>query len=497
MDEKLIDSYVRLFIERQVRQVHLSGDRTSAWGSEDHVADLELRVADAAYWRDKHPKGSEKRGHYRNIYNSLKRELQSAKKKRQLQESGLIAEGGLVGHLMHLYDNRELTFGEIKMILRKAATGRLEKVSEKMDGMNLVFSYDVSADQVKVSRGSDIRGGGLDAAALAAKFAGRGSVEEAFNSAFKVLQGAIGSLPEKVKIRVFGPTANRWYSMEVIYTKNPNVINYDSNNIVFHGWPVFKRSDEGDVQMTEDDAGGVDILTQFVDKMQNAVSTSGWRVRGPSIVRMKKLSDGSTYTDTISAIEEAMSEVGAFDNSTMGDFLRLHLERDIESLGLPEDIQNEVIGRVLELEWAKTVVDIKKMANKTDHKSISEFVKNSPALLKSYVRPIELAINDFAVELLKGLSSTLIDDTDKEVLRLRGEVQNAIAAIESSGDEGSMSTLAAQMSKLKDVSNITSPMEGVVFVYKGNAYKFTGSFAAANQILGIFKYGRGSSKGKK
>ena len=104
--------------------------------------------------------------------------------------------------------------------------------------------------------------------------------------------------------------------------------------------------------------------------------------------------------------------------------------------------------------------------------------------------PIELAINDFAVELLKGLNSTLIDDSGREVARLRGEVQTAINAIETSGNEGAMSILKQQMEKLKDVSNITSPMEGVVFIYKGNAYKFTGSFAAANQILGLFKYGR-------
>jgi hypothetical protein len=47
--------------------------------------------------------------------------------------------------------------------------------------------------------------------------------------------------------------------------------------------------------------------------------------------------------------------------------------------------------------------------------------------------------------------------------------------------------LAEKIAKFKkNVENITSPMEGVVFIYKGNAYKFTGSFAAANQILGLF-----------
>ena len=108
--ESLLE-YVRLLVEKQIRQVNLSGNRTSDWGSDDHISDLETRLIDAVYWRDKHPKGSEKRSLYRNICNSLKRELQSAKKKKQK-----LQEGGLVKHLMHLSDNRALTFGEIKNI---------------------------------------------------------------------------------------------------------------------------------------------------------------------------------------------------------------------------------------------------------------------------------------------------------------------------------------------------------------------------------------------
>lgn len=408
--------------------------------------------------------------------------------------SKTLLEGGLVGHLQHLYDNKDLTFKEIKAILRKASTGRLEKASEKMDGMNLVFSYDLSQDTVKVTRGSDIKAGGMDAAALAAKFAGRGSVEEAFVGAFKVLEGAIGALPVKVKQKVFGPAANRWYSMEIIYTNNPNVINYDSNNLVFHGWPVFKRGRSGDVQMSEDEVGGIDILTQHIERMQKAVDSSGWQVRGPSIVRMRDLSNGNTYQNAVTAIDAVMTEAGVSDSLTMGDYLTTLLKDDLAELGLSLKVEKMVVTRCLGLEGAPTVVDIKKNLSKEDQGKVSAFVKNSPVLLKGYVRPIELAINDFAVEVLKGLGSTLIDDSSKEVDRLRGEVQNAVSAIESSGDETAMSILAQQMSKLKSVENITSPMEGVVFIYKGNAYKFTGSFAAANQILGLFKYGRKGTK---
>lgn len=403
--------------------------------------------------------------------------------------------GGAVGHLQHLYDDRNLTFNEIEDILTSAATGKLEKASEKLDGLNLVFSWDVSVGALKVARaGGDIKRGGMDAEALASKFAGRGNLTEAFTSAFQVLDGAIGTLPEKVKLKIFGPRAGRWYSMEVIYTSNPNVINYDSNNVVFHGWPVFSVTKTGEVEMTDDDRGGVDLLTNYIDRMQKAVNIKDWRVRGPALVRLKELSNGTILKDVLVKIKNELSTVGLSGDSTMREYLREKTRQDAESLGLPRDIIDMLIEKCLAEPGSPTVVQIRKKANKADHSTINEFVDSCPERIKNYVRPIEMAINDFAVELLKGLESTLIDNTKEEVLRLRDQVATAISAIESSGNEAAMTVLQKQMSKLKSIENITSPVEGVVFIYKGNAYKFTGSFSSANQILGLFKYGRKGSR---
>lgn len=402
--------------------------------------------------------------------------------------------GGAVGHLAHLFDNRDLTFGEIADILTSAASGKLEKVSEKLDGLNLVFSWDVSTDSLKVARNSgNIKSGGLDAESLAAKFEGRGNLSEAFDSAFKVLNGALGSLPQKTKLKVFGPQANRWYSMEIIYAANPNVINYDSNNVVFHGWPVFKVED-GKVEMTDDDMGGVDLLTSYVEKMQNAVEIRGWKVRGPALARMQKLSDDSILNDVLSKIDNELSSVGLDPSSTVRDYIESKIREDVAELNQSPEISDMVVLRCLAEPGSPTLVDIKKKVDKSTYETINEFIKSSPRRLKTYIKPIELAINDFAVELLKGLQSTLIDNTEEEVVRLQGEVSKAISAIESSGDENAMQMLKTQMEKLKSVNNITSPVEGVVFIYKGDAYKFTGSFAAANQILGLFKYGRKGTK---
>ena len=76
----LLSEYVRLIIEKKIREADISEGDTAVWGSKKHIADLEKRLKDAEYWRDKQKKGSEKRAHYRGVVNDIKRQLASAKK---------------------------------------------------------------------------------------------------------------------------------------------------------------------------------------------------------------------------------------------------------------------------------------------------------------------------------------------------------------------------------------------------------------------------------
>ena len=96
--------------------------------------------------------------------------------------------GGVAGHMSHLYDNPDLKFSQMMDIFKAAANGELEG-TEKTDGQNLFVGYNVAEKRAKAARNkSNVQQGGLDAAGLAQKFAGRGSVEKAFNEAFKAFE---------------------------------------------------------------------------------------------------------------------------------------------------------------------------------------------------------------------------------------------------------------------------------------------------------------------
>lgn len=85
-----IVEYVQLLVEKKIREADISDGQKAKWGSRKHVSDLKRRLKEAEYWRDKQKKGSEKRAHYRNVVNDIKRQLSAAtkdSKKSDLEEA--------------------------------------------------------------------------------------------------------------------------------------------------------------------------------------------------------------------------------------------------------------------------------------------------------------------------------------------------------------------------------------------------------------------------
>lgn len=398
--------------------------------------------------------------------------------------------GGAVGHLMHLHDDLDLRFKDIIVILKAASAGKLQNVTEKFDGLNLVFSWNLQDNSLRVARSAgDIKRGGMDADSLAKKFADRGNLSVTFNSAFSAVEKAIRNVSNDVKLKVFGPSAERWYSMEIIDSKDPNVIHYDVNAIIFHAWPAFEVDPDGPTRTIS----GESLVNSLLDEIKD-FSSSDWKLMGPTAVTRSTPLPDNVVVEAIDKIKAEMSNAGLRSTHTLRDYVKRKLQHDVTSLGLPQRTFDMMIQRCMSEPGSPTLVDIKKICNKSDHKTIIEFVKSSEKRLKAYARPIELIINEFAVKLLEGMGSKLVSNSSLEIERLQAETIKAIRFIEACDDSTARDILHVQLEKLRSIENVSSALEGIVFLYGNTAYKFTGSFAPIGQILGLFKYGRGGVK---
>ena len=402
--------------------------------------------------------------------------------------------GGVAGHMSHLYDNPNLKFSQMMDIFKAAASGELEG-TEKTDGQNLFVGYNVAEGKAKAARNkSNVRQGGLDAAGLAQKFAGRGTVEQAFNEAFQTFEIAAQSLPRKTQREIFGDGVNNiiFYNAEIQDPRNANVINYDTKLLNIHRVGHFAVDLKTGEILNIDVGPSAVKLESSLDQMQRAIANQEFKVQMNAIRQLEGLSDGRHLDYALDRLNRILDDAGVSDNQTVGEYVVARIMPMIKSqISLPEDKENMLVKRMLGVKGIN-IREIRKDLNPTQTQAVNMLVSNSKAILQNAIQPLEDVVHDFAVEMIRDLKSAFVLDQDPEVKRLQAETDQAIKGIEASGNEEAMEILRKQMQKLKTIENVSTAAEGFVFDYDGSTYKFTGNFAPMNQLLGLFKYGRGN-----
>jgi hypothetical protein len=410
-----------------------------------------------------------------------------------LNNQYLLLEGGLGGHMNHLYDNRTLSFGKMKEIINAAASGKLQ-VAEKTDGQNLFISYSIPEGKAKSARNKgNIKTGGMDASQLASKFSGRGGLYDAFTDAFAAFERVVKRMPPELQKQIFGENADIFYNAEVMDIRSANVINYDKKSLVIHreGHAKFDRTtgEIEDIDVSENAATLERALSEYSNQ------DDAYRVMMKAIKPIKAISDGKVLNTTITRLNEFMQNNNLNDDNTVQDYVDSNLASQLESLN--DNMQTKLDGTDIQLlikkingEKGIKIVDVLKKLDADSKEKVKNFYENAEDLLKKIIFPLEDIIHDFAVEVLRGMESSFVYDNAKEVQRLRAEVGNVVTQLSNSGSPEEYDFLSKQLRKLKNIQNISTAVEGIVFQYDGNLYKLTGNFAPVNQLLGFFKYGR-------
>jgi|14BtaG_2_1085337.scaffolds.fasta_scaffold06213_2 cytidyltransferase-like protein len=409
--------------------------------------------------------------------------------------------GGVAGHMAHLSEDTDLTFNEIVSVLTKVASGEIKNATEKVDGQNLFLSWTVTSDgEVEIAgdgdartarNAGDIKKGGMTTDEYISKWRGH-PAENAFTNGFKAISAALRKLSPEDLDAIFA-NGQRYVNMEIMYPKNPNIILYSAPNVVLHGLQDFGE-EETTPEMRQTTKQKFAQLVKLVDGAIENVGDENWNIHGPKLVALKKLADGSALDEVTQQIERFAAPVGM--DATVGDYVRMVVEKYAEQVGIPQEVTEQLLVLMLDPDEAKdrdlSVVKLKKGLPKELQSVISKLGSktNSRKYIASVLKPLENAISDFAIEVLRGVKSFFVDDNDQEVARMRAELERSIAYLkdlQSSGDAKAGELIDKQLSKLGKIENLASSMEGIVFEYPPGSdriYKLTGAFAMANQLIG-------------
>ena len=174
--------------------------------------------------------------------------------------------------------------------------------------------------------------------------------------------------------------------------------------------------------------------------------------------------------------------------ATIGSLAEAYYRRLALSEDIPEGVVEELIKVAFNKPGRRKINDIKKMAP-----SIKPLISkygtktNAKKVIAATLRPLENIINDFAIEVLRGIKSFFVIDHEGAMQKMRDELEQSIAYLEglaAAGDEKMGQLIDRQLGKLGSIENVASSLEGVVFEYGEKLYKLTGAFAMANQIIG-------------
>jgi hypothetical protein len=410
---------------------------------------------------------------------------------KELKES-LITEGGAYGHMNHPFDiEMNLTFGDLKQIIKGALNGKLELAREKTDGQALAVSWRDDKGLIAARNKGHLKNKGenaLDISAMASKFGGRGGLTDAYNYAMRDLNDAIKSLSSAQRDKVF-KQGSSFMNLEVIWPTSVNVVPYGQALLVFHNTGEF--NDDG-IQIGEN-TDAAKILAGMIKQINKNV-TDKYTIQGPPVTQLPKNQELSKMQSKFdSQLKKVQSEFKLKDSDGVADYHQAWWEDWVDK-NSPSTLDNKTkMGLVKR--WAffdKSFRLDKKNITDSDTLAWSKKIdkKDHTVLAKVNTRKFEDIFLGVGAEVLSFMSSVLTVNPDKAVRDMKKRLDTTIKDVKKSGNTAKIEKLKMELERLAAIGGkeMIVPNEGLVFVFKGDTYKLTGAFASLNQILGLMYF---------
>ena len=403
---------------------------------------------------------------------------------------GLLVEGGAYGHMAHPFDTEmNLTFGDLKQIIGGALNGELELAREKTDGQALAISWRDDMGLIAARNKGHLANRGekaLDISGVASKFGGRGGLTDAYNFAMKDLTSAIKGLSKAQRDKIFKQGA-KFMNLEVIWPTSVNVIPYGQALLIFHNTTEYN---EAGIAIGADQSDAK-ILAGMIKQINQTIQ-SQYTIQGPPVAQLPKSQKLTSLKSKFDGqLSKLQKEFNLKDTDGVAEYHQKWWENFVDTKS-PSTLDNKTkMGLVKR--WAfydkgfrldsKNIEDPKVLSwaqgiDKNDHAKIQ----------KDNIRPFEDIFLGVGAEVLSFMSSVLTANPDTAVRSMKDRLDQTVKDVQKGGDPKKIAKLKLELERLAAIGGKDKivPNEGIVFVYKGNTYKLTGTFAPLNQILGLF-----------
>lgn len=390
-------------------------------------------------------------------------------------------EGGASGHMKHIYDYTDLTLADIKNIITNLFSGKVEDITEKLDGMNIQCTLNNDGKVVFVRNKGDLNSetGGMIRDGVVNRWAGKEHVSKVYLSAYDTIEKVF----KKIGKKFFNPNKNTKIlaNCECITAGKTNVLMYASAQVDFHNLWIYTREDENSPWEKSDvTTDGLSTLDKACEGIDGAQLT-------PRVIISVTDKTNDLLIDYTNRIDSIFKDAGCFDNSTIDEYRHARFV-DLCADKYPWILENPNGSEVLYNRWfnddkSVNLREIKKMYkdNLDDLNSI-----DSKKVVAECMKPLDIFFSRFGNAIISLCNGIVNSGSESHVIDvLKSDLEEIVAEIRANGSDELKDKLTIQLNRLAELGNQLNATEGIVFRYGDRLMKCTGSFASANQILGM------------
>lgn len=380
--------------------------------------------------------------------------------------------GGAAGHIKQLWENTYLTFKDIKDIVNLSFKGKLKEPSEKLDGQNILFTS-INGKAHCARETSNLKNFGENAMDLEAtklyfnKRNNPPSVEVMFTQALNSFQEF---LDKNHHVNEILQNGRYWVNTEIICFENVNVIPYFEDQLFFH-------------HLIEIDENGKRV------SLVNITFGCEGRYGKFTIHKTKNMKMVSIHDKyRLLCLDELKEIQGSFsDEQTIGDYL---LNSFAVFINFNVNESHEFVSK-LARRWAlgDKSTTITKLLKECSEETAG-WVKTNDEYIKGfydyYLEPFVTFFSKLGISILRHQTDIATLDGERAITSIRNRI--GMVPLKVSYDNPSIKKFYDWFNRVGGINSVV-PLEGIVFKYKDDLYKITGSFTPILRLLGAYRFG--------
>lgn len=409
-------------------------------------------------------------------------------------------EGGGAGHMMSPWEATDMTFGELRQFIWDAMSGKLENVTEKLDGQNIMATY--KDGNVYLARSpKHMKNGGEQAIRWDDVWDNMyektpDHVKEAYTDALTDLQ-AVFTNSDLDWDKLF-KNGHRWLNIELLNPKMENVVPYGDLQLRLHN-----------IREVDDNAKEVDVMWdgKLMDSVIDAIDKEDTErvhtIKKTNSVNFEKIDDLENIQEgIIRNMQTLMDKNHLDDDNTIDDYLGSSIREWVEGHIDDPELVEDLVQRWGYGNKSKNITATLKGKDKNDAEWVRIQDKKIEDKIGKLLDPIIEIFTRVGIAVLQSVSGIAASDPSASSEGIRKKSEDAIKRIKefmSTQDTGSINDfekkanyLETQLRRIEQSGGLKgiAPMEGIVFEYKGRLFKLTGNYLPLLKMITFFRFGK-------